>query len=227
MSVYDKIFRQHGFSPTQLEIIKLVGKNKIILEVGPSTGYMTRAFLKNDCTIDVVELNKESLTKLPRSVRKVINHSIEDSSTESFLSKDYDFIVMSDVLEHLINPSAVLKMLRRLATDKTKLLVSLPNIASWPMRKQLFFKGNFEYQDSGLLDRTHLHFYSVDTLPQLLLENGWKVEKIVGTIIRLPFEETISKIPVLGFLFKTLVYKNLVEKYKNLSYQHFLIVAHK
>ena len=103
----------------------------------------------------------------------------------------------------------------------------MPNIASWVARKQLFFKGDFEYQESGLLDKTHLHFYTIKTLPKFLLENKWKTQELIGTILRLPFEETIRGIPLIGWFFMKFLYKNLSEKYKNLTYYHFLIVASK
>ncbi len=227
MIVYEEIFKKYGLSATQQEIIKLTGKDKVVLEIGPSSGYMTKAFLQNNCLVDVVEVSKPALEKLPNKIRKIINYSIEDERIEKFLARDYDFIIMADVLEHLINPDKALKILYKIATIQTKLLISLPNIACWAMRKQLFFKGGFEYQDSGLLDRTHLHFYTVTTLPKLLSESRWKTAVIMGTIVRFPFEETINKIPFLGWIFKTFLYKNLANKYKNLSYYHFLTLAHK
>lgn len=227
MTVYERIFKKHGLSITQQEILNLVGKEKTVLEIGPSAGYMTKAFLDNDCTVDVVETSKEAVAKVPKKVRKIFNQSIEAIATYKLLNSDYEYIVMADVLEHLVNPSWVLKKLLKVTHANTKVLISLPNVASWPMRKQLFFKGDFEYQDSGLLDRTHLHFYTVVTLPKLLSENGWKIEKIIGTVTRLPFEETANKIPILGMVFRKVLYKKIVERYKNLSYYHFLVIAHK
>lgn len=225
MIVYEDIFKKYGLSPTQQEILKIVGKGKIILEIGSSTGYMTRAFLDNGCIVDAVEPNQEAVLKLP-DVRKIFNTSIEHGETYNKLS-DYEFMVMADVLEHLVNPDQVLKKLMKKASVKTKLLISLPNIASWVMRKQLFFKGDFRYQESGILDKTHLHFYTVETLPTLLSENGWKVDRMIGTITRLPFEGFISKIPILWWIFKKVLYQKLVDKYKNLTYYHFLVVASK
>lgn len=218
MIVYEQIFKKYGLSPTQQEILRIVGKEKIILEIGPSTGYMTRAFLANDCTIDVVESNPEAVAKLPKGVRAVFNRSIEEEEIYGALG-NYAFIIMADVLEHLVRPEKVLKKLLKSVSADTKLLISLPNIASWAMRKQLFFKGDFQYQNSGLLDKTHLHFYTVDTLPKMLLETGWKVDRMIGTITRLPLEGLISTIPIL--------YQKLVSKYKNLAYYHFLVVASK
>lgn len=219
MSVYEDIFKKYGLSPTQQKIINLVGNRRKVLEVGPSTGYMTRSFLKNDCLVDVLELDKNAYARLPKRVRNAINSSIEDLGIWKLLSKDYDFIIMADVLEHLVDPLKALRVLKRVASSETRLIISLPNIASWPIRKQLLLKGDFEYQESGPLDKTHLHFYTVNSIPKLLSESGWQVEEIIGTITRLPFDVTVSKIPIL--------YKRLVEKYKNLSYYHFLVIAHK
>lgn len=226
MIVYEDIFKKYGLSPTQQEIIKIVGQEKKVLEIGSSTGYMTRVFLENGCIVDVVESDKKAAAKLSKNVRKILDLSIEDNGVYNKLSS-YDFIIMADVLEHLVRPEQVLKGLARIASFGTKLLVSLPNIASWTMRKQLFFKGDFEYQESGLLDKTHLHFYTVNTLPEMLSENGWKVDRMIGTITRLPFEGLINKVPVLGWIFKKLLYRKLVDRYKNLAYYHFLVVASK
>lgn len=225
MIIYEEIFKKHGLSKTQKEILKIVGSGKTVLEIGSSTGYMTKFLLERGCIVDVLETDKFAVRKIPKKVRIVLNHSIEDIKIKKKLNKDYDFIIMADVLEHLVNPALALKIIKEISLDRTKLLISMPNIASWVMRKQLFFYGDFEYQDSGLLDKTHLHFYTIKTLPKFLLECGWKVEEIIGTITRLPFEETFLKIPILGWLFKKTIYSILAEKYKNLSYYHFLIVA--
>lgn len=227
MIVYEEIFKKYGLSPTQQEVLKVVGKDKVVLEIGSSTGYMTKAFLDNNCTVDVVEQDSNAILKLPKKVRKVFHQSIEDIKSFESFSKDYDFIVMADVLEHLVNPEVVLTSLLKIVFSNTKLLVSLPNVACWAMRKQLFFKGDFEYQDSGLLDKTHLHFYTVKTLPKILSENGWKVERIIGTITRFPFEGLIGKIPLIGIIFKKILYPRLVSKFNNLAYYHFLTAASK
>lgn len=218
MNVYEQIFKKYGLSPTQQEILEIVGYKKTVLEIGSSTGYMTKAFLDNGCTIDVVELDKKAVAKLPKKVRKVFNLPVEDDGLYKDFA-DYDFIIMADVLEHLVRPELVLEKLYKASTADTKLLISVPNIASWGMRKQLFFKGDFRYQESGLLDKTHLHFYTVETLPEALKGSGWKVLEILGTITRLPFEGLTGRIPLL--------YSWLVRRYKNLAYYHFLIEASK
>lgn len=227
MNVYENIFKKYGLSPTQLKIVKIVGSGKTILEIGSSTGYMTQAFLDNGCTIDVVEVDQKAASKIPPQARKVLNYSIEDSKIEAYLSSDYDFIIMADVLEHLVNPPQVLEILFKIAPPKSKLLVSVPNVASWVMRKKLFLRGDFEYQDSGILDKTHLHFYTVATLPKILRESGWQTEQLIGTIKKVPGDMTLQKIWFLGFLYHKLIRGWFTERFKNLTYEHFLIVARK
>lgn len=227
MIVYEQIFQKYGLSATQQEILKIVGVKKIILEVGASAGYMTRAFLDNGCIVDVVEKDPEAISKILKQSRKKFTQSIEDEKIYKLLAKDYDFIILADVLEHLVNPTQTLKSLLKVVSSKTKLLISMPNIACWMMRKQLFFRGDFTYQDSGLLDRTHLHFYTVETLPRLLSDAGFKVDKILGTITRLPLKGFIGQIPLLGWIFYKFLYPKLVNKFKNLAYYHFLIMASK
>lgn len=227
MVIYEEIYNKNGLSKTQQKILKLIDKNKKVLEIGCSSGYMTKIFLKNNCIVDVVEIDKKALAKIPKGARKVLNKSIENNEILNLLSNDYDFIVLADVLEHLVNPENALKILYKVATRKSRLLISLPNIASWVMRKQLFFKGDFGYKESGLLDKTHLHFYTVKTLPKLLLENNWQVENITGTILRLPYEGLINKIPILGFIFKKVLYNKIAQRFPNLSYYHFLVTAFK
>ncbi len=224
MIIYEQIFKKYGLSTTQQEILKIVGENKVVLEIGASSGYMTRAFLDNDCIVDVVEVSPEAVSKIPKKTRKIFHKSIEDSEIYDQLG-DYEFIILADVLEHLVNPEVVLKRLLKVASSSTKLLISLPNVAGWNMRKQLFFPGDFEYQESGLLDKTHLHFYTVNSLPKTLSTAGWKIDRIIGTVIRLPLEGLIAKVLILGWFYRKFLYQGLVSRFKNLAYQHFLVIA--
>lgn len=226
MIIYEQIFKKYGLSSTQQEILKIVGGNKVVLEIGASAGYMTKAFLDNGCIVDVVEVSLEAVSKIPKKTRKVFLKSIEDNEIFNQLG-DYEFIILADVLEHLVDPQVVLIRLLKIASSSTKLLISLPNVAGWAMRKQLFFQGNFEYQKSGLLDKTHLHFYSVNTLPKVLSTAGWKIDRTIGTITRLPLEGLITRLPILGWFYRGFLYQSLVSRFKNLAYQHFLVIASK
>lgn len=224
MNIYDTTYRKYGLSQSQQKIIDLVGNNKKILEIGSSTGYMSKFFTENNCQVDVVEIDQEAVNKAKKYAKKVINLSIEDEKVLKEIKNTYDYILLADVLEHLVKPLEVLKRLEKIASKNTQLIISMPNIASWVVRKQLFFRGDFEYTDSGVLDKTHLHFYTPETLKKLLLESGWSVVELIGTITRLPFEAKLMEIPVISNIYK-LFRQKIVERYKNLSYYHFIVVA--
>lgn len=227
MNIYKKTFETHGLSLTQKKIIEIIGQDKKVLEIGSSSGYMTKAFLENNCQVVVVEVDKNAFKDIPQKVNLKIEGSIEDENViKKLANKKYDFIVLADVLEHLVLPEKALKDLKKIADDKTRLIVSMGNIASWPIRKQLFFKGDFEYQESGILDKTHLHFYSFETLPKLMKKTGWKVNQIIGTITRIPLEETLSKLPLINLIFDY-GKKYLIKNYPNLTFLHFVVISSK
>lgn len=227
MNLYEKIYKDKGFSLSQIKILEIIGENKKVLEVGASFGYMTKALIKAGCLVDVVEVDQIALKSLKKIGINVYNFSIEEESTKILRNKNYDFIILADVLEHLVSPEKGLKNLKKIGNNNTIFLISVPNIASWPIRKQLFFKGDFEYTDTGILDRTHLHFYTFETLPKFLKKEGFQVSEVIGTISSLPFDTKLTRIPVFGLFYKSYLRPKLVNKFKNLSFNHFVVVASK
>jgi len=85
------------------------------------------------------------------------------------IGKEYDLILFSHVLEHLVDPLAVIQRLLPCLKPDGKVIIALPNIANWRERWKLAL-GKFEYADSGVMDRTHLHFYTFYTAPRYLIE---------------------------------------------------------
>jgi SAM-dependent methyltransferase len=85
--------------------------------------------------------------------------------------KTFDVVIFADVLEHLAWPVGVLRAYTALLRDEGSVIVSLPNVGLWSVRLSLLF-GNFAYDDSGVLDRTHLRFFTRRTARQLLEAAG-------------------------------------------------------
>ena len=81
---------------------------------------------------------------------------------------------MLDVLEHLVDPADVLRRVRSHLRPGGVGLVSLPNVAHWSVRKELAM-GRFEYTPSGLLDETHLRFFTLHTGSALIEDAGWQI----------------------------------------------------
>ncbi len=87
----------------------------------------------------------------------------------------FDFVLATDVLEHLRDPAAVLENFKQWLAPHGRAIIAVPNVATWQIRSQLFFRGDFEYQETGILDRTHVHFFTWYTLRKLVSEQGWSV----------------------------------------------------
>jgi SAM-dependent methyltransferase len=90
------------------------------------------------------------------------------------LNEQFERIVFADLLEHLPDPIPVLAGYRRLLAPGGRLLVSLPNVAAWTVRLELLF-GRFEYAESGILDRTHLRFFTRASGRRTLEAAGYRV----------------------------------------------------
>jgi len=97
----------------------------------------------------------------------------------------FDAVVFADVLEHVAEPEAVLaRWLPHVCTPETVVLVSLPNVANLAVRLQLL-AGRFPYTERGILDRTHLRFFTRRTAGELLTKNGLRIVRTRTTPVPL------------------------------------------
>ena len=103
----------------------------------------------------------------------------------------YDFIICGDILEHLRHPNNCLKMLREKLKPDGKVIASIPNIAHGSVRLKLL-KGRFEYEQSGLLDRSHLKFFDFYSIVELFNDTKLHIETF--DVVRIPLEHPIANI---------------------------------
>lgn len=152
------------------DVVRLVGSGKRVLELGPATGYMSRAFRDRGCTVVAIELDAAMAEQAADFCERMIVGDLDTLDLEAELGDDrFDAIVAADVLEHLKDPLGLLKRLRPFLADDGCFVISVPNIAHGSVRLALL-SGRFEYRDIGLLDSTHLRFFTRETLGQLLDE---------------------------------------------------------
>ena len=138
-----------------------------ILEVGAGAGG-TLKWLKGlnpTAETTAVELNPALLDQLRQNADVVIVGAIDQKISQL---KTYDLILLLDVLEHLPDSSATLRKLAELLEPGGQVIVSLPNIAHLSVTIPLLLQRRFNYQDAGILDRTHLRFFVEDTAIKLL-----------------------------------------------------------
>lgn len=133
--------------------------------------------------VDGVEINERIAKQAAMVLRKVWHGGIENSLQNIGLDH-YDLITMADSLEHLPDPWQVLTDLYVNAAKGTSLLISVPNVREKSVLFPLLFQGRFEYQNSGIMDRTHFHFFTHSSLINILRETGWTVDKTKANIKR-------------------------------------------
>jgi 2-polyprenyl-3-methyl-5-hydroxy-6-metoxy-1,4-benzoquinol methylase len=116
----------------------------------------------------------------------------------------FDCIVCNDVLEHLVDPWDTLKHLRPLLAPNGKLVASIPNIRYMPVLKGLVLKGEWRYVEQGVMDRTHLRFFTKKSIYALFEESGYKVTHVQGiNAIKFPWKFGLLNKLLLGELVDT------------------------
>ena len=92
----------------------------------------------------------------------------------------FDVVTMNDVLEHIAWPEPALAAAKRVLKPDGRLVISLPNVQYLPNVLDLVQHNDWEYQDYGVLDRTHFRFYTSKSATRMLERNGFKVEQVTG-----------------------------------------------
>ena len=101
----------------------------------------------------------------------------------------FDCIVCNDVLEHLVDPWDTLKRLHPLIAPGGVMVASLPNMRFMPVLKDFVLKGEWRYVDQGVMDRTHLRFFTRKSMRALFEESGYQLTQIQGiNAIRFPWK---------------------------------------
>jgi 2-polyprenyl-3-methyl-5-hydroxy-6-metoxy-1,4-benzoquinol methylase len=153
---------------THADVVLLVGESKRVLELGPATGYMSRSFRDRGCTVTGIEVDPHMAKRAAEFCERVIVGDLDELDLAEELGDErFDAIVAADVLEHLRDPLAALRRLEPFLSDDGAFVLSLPNIAHGSVRLALL-GGEFRYSDIGLLDRTHLTFFTRETIEEML-----------------------------------------------------------
>lgn len=158
------------------KVLDYIGRDQIILDVGCSTGYLGKLMKDKGNVVYGVELDGSAAAEAKTLLDEVIEADL-DSVDFPWQNDFFDMVVCADVLEHLRDPIQVLQKLRKLLKRGGRLLVCLPNIAHCSIRIKLL-KGEFDYEDTGILDRTHLKFFTVKTAKSMLEDAGFAVNEV-------------------------------------------------
>jgi ubiquinone/menaquinone biosynthesis C-methylase UbiE len=173
-------------NPDLLAMIPQDAQN--IIEIGCSSGALAREFKKISpkCHYLGVEIDKQYVKLAQRHCDECFEMNIE-LANESFWRKNHnrDCWIFGDTLEHLVDPWEVLDKIRKIIPINGSVVACIPNAQHWSLQVRLNM-GDFRYESSGLLDRTHLRWFTRKTIGELFHNAGFKIEKNVPRIFTEP-----------------------------------------
>lgn len=185
-----------------LNLLKLTPKNcQCYLDVGCAAGVLGKTLKECNEKIEVygIEMNRYYAKKALENLDGVICGNVEEIDL-SIINKQFDCIIYSDILEHLKDPWSVLETHKEFISPGGVIVVSIPNVQFIGVILSLIF-GNWNYKESGILDRTHLRFFTKKTIKALLCGAGYRIESIKPNYSNHKVVELILKIcSMFGFL---------------------------
>ena len=151
-----------------------------VFEGGVSSGYFAAVLTRAGLRVDGHELDPIAAARARTVCEHVYVGDLQQFDVDE-LDGTYDVLLFGDTLEHVADPAGVLRRLSTHLASGGTLIVSVPNVANWAIRLMLL-AGRFRYTDRGILDRTHLRFYTRRTLVEMIESSGFRVQSVVGTI---------------------------------------------
>lgn len=185
---------------SQSVILSHIKPGSSVLEVGTSTGYMTK-YLKEElnCSVTGIEVFEEAAAKAALFADKIIVADLDMLNWVSELgNRKFDYIIFADVLEHLRKPYEVFNNAMKFLKQGGQVVASIPNIAHNAIIMELM-ENKFNYNSTGLLDDTHIFFFTENTVKDLFDSNGMEIyawEKVTILPQDTEFKQEYDKFPM-------------------------------
>lgn len=169
------------YDHVNISVFNLIKTDSSVLDVGCWNGSLGKALIKEKkCIVDGIDANKNGLTQARKSgYRNTYLKDLNNMSGLDIEKEEYDYIIFADVLEHILHPEEILSYYSRFLKTSGSVIVSLPNIGFVLFRVKHLF-GQFDYKEVGVMDKTHLKFYTLKTMKDLFLRTGFHVVRYVA-----------------------------------------------
>jgi glycosyltransferase involved in cell wall biosynthesis len=208
-----------GYDSPHSATVDLIHTGAKVLDLGCAGGYMS-ALLERECGCRATGVDRFPLgndVKLTRFIEYDLNEGMPDLDVA-----EYDYVLLLDVIEHLMAPEKFFDCLREAMkySTKTKLIISTPNVGFLVVRLMLLL-GQFNYGKRGILDMTHTRLFTFSSLRRLLEQRGFRVIRSRG--IPAPFPLALGKNPLSRFV--VAANNAFIQLFPRLfSYQIFMVI---
>ena len=153
--------------------------SKTILDVGCSEGYFGQDIkARQPCEIWGVEMMPKAAAVAAQHLDHVI--VLPFGEELALPEQHFDCIVFNDCLEHMEDPEPALRYTRRLLKGGGTVVASIPNMRYFPVMWDLLTRGEWEYKDSGVMDRTHLRFFTRRSITKMFERNDFRINRLEG-----------------------------------------------
>lgn len=151
-----------------------------VLEIGCGEGIFGQTLKKQSgCEVWGIEPDGDSIEEAENQLDRVLHGKFEDVA-DSIPEDHFDLLVCNDVIEHIADPELFLKTVTPKLTKDAHMIVSLPNIRYFKNLWELVILKRWRYTDAGVMDRTHLRFFTKWTIEDLFTSNGFQFRKFKG-----------------------------------------------
>jgi 2-polyprenyl-3-methyl-5-hydroxy-6-metoxy-1,4-benzoquinol methylase len=145
-----------------------------VLEAGCANGYISRRLVERGCHVVGLEIDAEAAAQARAYCEQVFVVDLNTWEWTGALTTKFNTVLFGDVLEQLIDPERVLRDAAHLLNPDGRVIVCLPNVAHWTIRLELL-RGKFLYTETGILDGTHLRFYTPQTAREMIQRAGYEI----------------------------------------------------
>src|SRR6185437_1634404 len=179
MSNYtNSFFSEENHNTSWYKVFHLIKDKSSVLDVGCSSGNFGHELIKRKgCVVDGIELDTGDAKIAAKKLRNVWVLNIEFDDISKIKKRAYDYVYFGDVIEHLVQPIETLKRVKSLLKPDGAVLFSIPNMGHIAVRLDLL-EGNFPITETGLLDKTHLHFYTQEEVERVFGEAGYAIKNL-------------------------------------------------
>jgi SAM-dependent methyltransferase len=164
----------------------VVGSPRRVLELGCATGAFGQALKQRfpGASVVGVEAGRAAAEVAATRLDRVLCRRLEalDLAAEGFAHGEFDALIAADILEHLVNPWDVLVKVKPFLAPDALVLLSIPNVRNLVLVETLLVKGAWPYAERGLLDITHLRFFTLSGIRQMVQETGYRFEGHAATL---------------------------------------------